>query len=469
MVKKILLCVSILAIATELWVFRVAPGLGHILIWVLAFGITIHLKKTSEQASNPGLWMFLPALMFASSVTLYDASVVRFWGRILFLASLVWAIGWNLLRDRDFDDLSLLLPAKTLMPGPVLTQAYEGARSSTSWTQDQKKVYLQAFRGLLMAIPLLLVFGALLASADAVFDQTLGQLFTSFHLKPGPLLRLACTGFILLGWFHLWIRSPKSERPEPTTFFGSVEMSVALGCLNALFFFFLVIQAHYLFGGQAHVEAWDLSFADYARRGFFELSACIGLLLPLVMTAYRCAWVHHDSKLRYLAGGLVLAAGGLALSAFRRMLLYIEIYGLSIERFYAAAGILVALAVLGWAGWASLSPRPVSWVIARQTVTIIFLLGALSLVNVEARVADLNLSRNHQEQDLDLRYLGTLSSDVIPVLESHQDRFSPELNRELKQIASRIRGRTEQTGGAAWNLSRQRADTYPQRVSLAQP
>ena len=53
---------------------------------------------------------------------------------------------------------------------------------------------------------------------------------------------------------------------------GGIEIGTVLGCLNILFLAFIVVQFRYFFGGTAQVQvAPGLSYAVYARRGFFEL------------------------------------------------------------------------------------------------------------------------------------------------------------------------------------------------------
>ncbi len=63
-------------------------------------------------------------------------------------------------------------------------------------------------------------------------------------------------------------------------------MSIALGSLVALFAAFVIVQLRYFFGGDALVQATaGMSYADYARRGFFELVTVSALVLPVLLSA----------------------------------------------------------------------------------------------------------------------------------------------------------------------------------------
>jgi uncharacterized protein DUF4153 len=61
---------------------------------------------------------------------------------------------------------------------------------------------------------------------------------------------------------------------------------VALGALNLLFLAFVVVQFRYLFGGEGLVEERvGLTYAEYARHGFFELVAVSVLVLVVLLAA----------------------------------------------------------------------------------------------------------------------------------------------------------------------------------------
>ena len=46
----------------------------------------------------------------------------------------------------------------------------------------------------------------------------------------------------------------------------------------------MLVQFRYLFGGAALVQVSEtLTYAEYARRGFFELVAVAALLLPIML------------------------------------------------------------------------------------------------------------------------------------------------------------------------------------------
>ena len=65
--------------------------------------------------------------------------------------------------------------------------------------------------------------------------------------------------------------------------FGLTEVAVALGVLDLLFLTFVAVQFRHLFGDT------DLSHAEYAREGFFQLVAVASLSLPILLFADHAA------------------------------------------------------------------------------------------------------------------------------------------------------------------------------------
>ena len=70
--------------------------------------------------------------------------------------------------------------------------------------------------------------------------------------------------------------------------------------VDLLFLAFVLVQFRYLFGGAELVRGLTgMSYADYARRGFFELVAVAALSLPLLLLADW--WLDHRDPARVAA------------------------------------------------------------------------------------------------------------------------------------------------------------------------
>src|SRR5205814_444432 len=137
---------------------------------------------------------------------------------------------------------------------------------------DRLRNVRRALLGVALAVPLLIVFAALFASADPVFNNVLTNLF-AFDLNSvvSHTVFIGFWAFLVAGylrWSFLgmpFVGLTPARKPVQSV----VPLATALGLLNALFLLFVVVQLRYFFGGAPLVEETSgLTYAEYARRGF---------------------------------------------------------------------------------------------------------------------------------------------------------------------------------------------------------
>ena len=167
-------------------------------------------------------------------------------------------------------------------------------------------------RGVALGVPFVVLFAALFAAADAVFKNLLASAIPNFSLGWWQdVLLVAAFAWGSAGLLRDLLANREEERVLSLRVaaprLGVTELVVALGALNLLFLAFVLVQLRYLFGGQALVEARiGLTYAEYARHGFFELVAVAVLVLPLLLGVDAVA--QGASRIvRSLSGGLVVA------------------------------------------------------------------------------------------------------------------------------------------------------------------
>ena len=292
-------------------------------------------------------------------------------------------------------------------------------------------------RGMLIATPVLLVFGVLLASADAVFAGYMNQVWRLFDFENArdtfwQLFFIGSFGWVSCGAlaYGLGRRSlahaeaaeedapaqPK-RKPRPITL-GLIESSIVLGSVDVLFGLFVLIQFAYFFGGQANIHVEALTYAQYARRGFFELVAVSVLTLGLVLWL-DWVTVRHDTRqvrvFRGFAVILVALTGVMLVSAAQRMSLYEAAYGFTHLRVYthvfmAWLGVVFVVFLL-----ALFRVRQAVFSLGVLLVLIGYV-GTLNIMNPEAYIAEHNIERFEIGSSLDIAYLYTFSVDAAPAM-----------------------------------------------------
>jgi hypothetical protein len=332
-------------------------------------------------------------------------------------------------------------------------------------------------RGLVIAAPLVAVFGALFMSADAVFAEVVANVFRfdvewiASHILLFSILAWLSTGY-LRGFLTgtelppprvlsrdgaLFVFAPK--RPA----LGITELATALTALDLLFLLFVIVQFRYLFGGDTLVQiAPDLTYAQYARRGFFELVFAVVLVVPVLLVA---DWLldrrirRDDLVFRGLAGvqiGLVLA---IAASALQRLRLYHASYGLTESRFYAMVLLIWIGAMLFWLAATVLRGRRDAFAFGTlasglATVALLF------VINPDAIIARTNVARLASADAparFDVAYATSLSADAVPVLIDALPALPRDVQCPLAQRLLRRWPPDPDRSIRSWNWSASRA------------
>jgi hypothetical protein len=298
--------------------------------------------------------------------------------------------------------------------------------------------------GLVLVAPVLAVFSALFAEADPLFADGLRNAFRLdlSGLVPHALV-IGAVGWASAGFLRGAVRGGGIRVP-PIPGGGSIPFTTigtALGCIAALFLIFVLLQARYLFGGDSLLgPAGSFSYADYARRGFFELVTVTGLTLPVLLLA---DWALDQrqgvarARFRSLAGLLLGLLGVIVVSALSRMALYTGMYGLTELRVYVTAFMLLLCAVFAWFGVTVLRGNRGAF----MRGTLIAggcAVAVLNVVDPDALIARVNLARSSARVPVDLSYLASLSADAVPALLAH----STTLGRtERCALVAELRGR----------------------------
>ena len=286
-------------------------------------------------------------------------------------------------------------------------------KPSSRWTP--------ALRGSALGAAALLPFTLLFLSADAAFAGFAGDLPlpspTSLPARVGTLA-LILAASLGLG-LAARVRSESWELPTSHRL-AAVEWVIPLALLNTLFLTFVGVQFAVLFGGHDRVlRTSGLTYAEYARSGFWQLLVVAALTCVVTATAWRFAEVNTRRDgivLRFLLGAILCLTLVVILSAIHRLRLYEDAFGLTRLRLLAESFALWlgALLLLVGASGALASLR------ARATPAAVILtaagLIAFSLANPDGRIAERNIDRWEATGRLDQDYLAELSADAVPAM-----------------------------------------------------
>ncbi len=419
-----------------------SPLGGMLFIWLLIAGVLVLLRLRQRRLSLlPAVALGVAAAMSASLVLTANPTV-RFFAYALSIIACLYALyaaTGNGLTGRLSDALPLdFLRALFVLPSTSLEHIFHAVAA----TRNKKGggVLLKVLLGLAVTlIPTLVIASQL--SYDADFAAVLDRLFT-FE----PLQIFSHIGSLLFGipigmyLYSLYIATADREGKDKLTVSAyrhaltklriaptatAVTAAVPILALYALFF--VTQWKYYLsaFGGSLPA---GITYADYAREGFFQL--CTVSVINLVIIAALTLLLRRQTAapprvLRILSLLFAIFTLILIATALSKMVLYIRIYGLTPKRVYATWG-MVVLAAIFVLVIIKQFVRRLQLVALAMTVTVT-LFTLLSLSGIDSLIASYNVDRyiNGTLPTVDVEAFEELGEAAVPAvvrLAEHLDR-----------------------------------------------
>ncbi|MEO8294332.1 MAG: DUF4173 domain-containing protein [Gemmatimonadota bacterium] len=439
------------------------PGLNLLLFGVL-LGLALLVLQRTHRIALPRTsgYLIILAVVCLSSFVLRDSPALNFFSLVSAFAALSLA--------------AYRAQAGVLATGGTLQYVGALLRNSLGtwlgilplvihdvrWQRtDRSSRWASVGRGLLLALPPVIVFAALFASADPIFGNLISfdmntVISHGFVIGLGVWLSAGYGRELLLARSTVNVSVPDSARAQ----WGFTETTILLGAVNAIFLAFVVVQIRTLFGGDAFVESQTgLTYAEYARRGFFDLVLVSALVLPLLLVVEwygRRSSSREETTFRALSHLLLLLLFAVLLSAVQRMRIYQLSYGMTELRVYTMAFMVWLALVFTWLAVTVLRERR-SWFASGATVLALLVLAGLHLADPDQVIMQVNLERASRGLAFDTEYAATLSDDAVPSLVGALPALAPDAGcRVLGNLAVR----QERRAGAGWrtfNISRSRA------------
>lgn len=454
---------------------RAAPWGLNFALWICALmGVGYWLvRRYNLPISSDFSWLALSVVLCAVAFVRRDSRALH----LVDLAALVGLLSLTALATQGgqirLRGISTYVVATVLACAHAWFGTPRLVFSDISWKSVQGEGRWSQLRavaiGLLVATPLLIVFGSLFVSADAQFESLVKSLQIDVPTLASHVVLTTVIGGLSAGALRgAVLGTPETagigERTaSPELRFTSAV--TALSALNLLFLVFVSLQVRYLFGGAAVIaETTGLTVAEYARRGFFELVTASALVLPVLLVADWATLVEGSQQrniFRLHAGLLVALVGVLLVSALQRMLLYVNAFGLTELRLYTTAFMVWLGGVFIWFSLTVLTdgrPRFAFGALAQALVV----LGALHVANPDALIARVNLSRDAHplivrastDAPVDAAYISrTLSADAVPVLLDRLSRLNPGEQLGVVYTLRKRWGPGSQPDWRSWNWS----------------
>jgi hypothetical protein len=453
-------------------------GLNLTLFGIFLVVSTLILKWVAQQPlSKVGYMLIASALFFLGTLVWRDSLVLKSLSFLGIGVTLLLAFTNSTRSQVQQLQVSEAIQDVLLSSHYTFTSYYQLVTEDIQWQEVQirwGRAINALLRGLVMTIPIIILFGWLLTAADERFEAAVHH-----WLDWGwnwdtimPRLRQYGITFLLSSWIAAAllrgsVLTPRLSSPPalslPSGNLGNIEMVMMLSTLNLLFLSFIAVQFTYFFGGDVLVQSHTgPTYANYARRGFFQLVMVALLVMSLLFVTH---WLHKPANqlqtrlYQGLAGVMVIMTMIIEASAAHRMYLYTRVYGLTELRFYTSVFMAWLVVLFVWFSLTVLRGQR-----SRFTFGALLLglgvIGLLHLVNPNARIAEVNLARWRAGQLFDAKYVTSLSADAIPSIVAMLPTLPEELRCRLwllLQSSTTLPAESAEENWRNWHWARRQA------------
>ncbi|WHH60869.1 DUF4173 domain-containing protein [Petroclostridium sp. X23] len=443
--------------------YELQPGIS-VIIWVIGLLMfMIYFIKQTVGLKKDMAWLFsIPIFLLSLRYFLSTNTVLDFFNSFVLVFLCVsmslfltgkYNYTWTNIRFIEKLFIACLLPVQFCLKPFEWVYKHVIGKRKVKINPNIKKVLL----GLLISMPLLLIILTLLASADMVFNKSLSffpqwmeWIFDSMTI--GRIIGITILTLVIANYsycyaYNLLERENNGENTQQVIqvtkdkkIIDPVIIMTVLTSINVVYLVFSVIQFAYLFGGGANTLPGGFTYAEYARRGFFELLLVTMINFSIILLSMFFTEKESIRSARIIKSLLTIMGAVtyvMIYSSFYRMGLYEQNYGYTRLRIFVYFFLLLETVLL-LATLIYIFASRFSLLRIYILTSLIFYI-ALNYINVDVLIAKRNVDRYFTEQKVDIEYLTRLSMDAVPQVSRLLDASDGEIVQRVSDYLNTVR------------------------------
>ncbi len=342
----------------------------------------------------------------------------------------------------------------------ILFTAHSGKGLKGGVNDNKPVIWKKIMIGVVMAIPVLMIVLRLLISADTQFERLVGDIPNLFRVVDAEsFIRLVLIFLFMVAFFGLMqalyqkqVKVFMQTSLQPAGKLDSIIINTVLVLINIVYVLFTIVQFTYFFSGKLQ---GDYTYAEYARKGFFELLfvTMINLTITVAVITFADRGRNLGKRMtQIMLTVLVIASSVMLCSAFLRLSMYEEAYGFTFTRVMSHS-FMIFLAVIYSYTFTKIWIDKLSLFHFYFITTLIYY-TAITVIDLDRIVVKENINRYEESGKLDVAYLNSLSSTgVLALIELYEeDKHLPGVRDLL--VAKQQEAKEESTSWQSYNLKR---------------
>ena len=470
----------ILAVIYNILFYEKKLGVSYPVFVLVLYGVLLFtLRDKIEFKISFGTILTLPIIMLSLTYFFFSNWVFRVLN-FMIIPSLIFVQTLLITNNNDykwfdmrflFDFLNAIFVrtlAHIFKPFNLVSEIIKRKPNSTKASVISKVVI-----GLIISVPLVGVVVGLLSEADQVFSHFVSNITDLFiKMNIGGLFAQLIIGFLvaIIAFSYLWSLYNKKDRNTSRVIEDSFKIKkiwdpiiiiTILLSVNLIYVIFTAIQFTYLFGSIEALLPEGVTYAEYARRGFFELVAVTIINVSILISIIN--FTKNDNTiiakiLRILNSLLIVSTMVMLLSAHFRMSLYEQEFGYTYLRVFTHGFMIFIFVIL----IATLIKACMDKFLLLKSYIVVALIAYLLMnyFNVDAFIAYNNIGRFEADSGkmIDINYLYLLSDDAVPYMVKLLDNPNEQVSLEIKyNLLSRKTRLASKNDWQSFNLSEYRA------------
>ncbi len=432
---------------------------------LLFIAVSVYLKKNGIRQTRESTLYLIVAVLSACSFLLFDNVEIKALNFLfLSLVTVYWiavTTGRRLEDKISFNIIGDGINQLLLVPFNNFNCGFLGLKKKSGGGK-RSRGFVHGLLGIVIFLPVLILVISLLVNADAAFESLVNSIQISLSDELIDYIMQIILGIpvacYLFGLVYGNLRNRHTDHISLTSiekgktalgFVPGIGVYSALTLLNVVYLVFFLSQTTYLFSAFGDQLPETMTYAEYARRGFFELCAVAGINLCVIGAAHLLT-SRRDQSIKAESNGVErsgppkpLKAETIALCIFTLMLiatglskmaLYINYYGLTQLRVYTTwfmSVLLIVFIIVGLRQFKGFNGTR----IAAVSFIVCFLI--LCYANVDGIIAKYNIDRylDGSLANLDVMALAQLSDGAVPhMYKLYSETEDLEMKRSLKGI-----------------------------------
>ncbi|WML39231.1 DUF4173 domain-containing protein [Neobacillus sp. OS1-2] len=469
----------LLGIVAEESFFRGQIGISY-LIFIIAFYSVFYLRYRGYPFSHQRfgylvlccIWLLSASYFLNNNMLFYGLNIMVIPGLVIFHLVLVtspksfqWSqpIFVSYLFSRLLDALKY----------NAVIAAYLGKGIKGSVNEDKLLIWKKVLIGVVISVPVLAVVLRLLMTADSKFEQILGGIPNWFRVVDTEsfiriIFILIATAAIFCLLQVLLQKQIKVMKQEASLHhFQKLDPIITITVLvliNIVYILFTLVQFKYFFSGTLQ---GDLTYAEYARKGFFELLfvTMINLSITIVVVTFGDRGkIGIQRFTQLMLTILILSSGVMLSSAFLRLSLYEDAYGFTFTRVLVHS-FMIFLVVIFIYTLVKIWVEKLSLVHFYFIITLIYY-TAITVIDLDKIVVKENMNRFEHTGKVDVHYLNSLSpTGVLGLIDLYEKgKNIPELQTIL--LERQKEANSESLPWQSYNLKREQTADKLKKLQL---